>query len=139
MPTKVTEIVVHFRPTPHRMFTTIDGETIPNQLIIRIQPNEGISLKFAAKVPGSGFEVKRVSMNFTYDQLGWDRLGRCLPRLPRGLHGDPTLFTRSDAVEMSWRFFDPILSSQEEDFPSTATPAGTWGPKQSDTIIDRGA
>ena len=139
MPTKVTEIVVHFRPTPHRMFTTIDGETIPNQLIIRIQPNEGISLKFAAKVPGSGFEVKRVSMNFTYDQLGGIASGDAYSRLLEDcMLGDPTLFTRSDAVEMSWRFFDPILSSwQEEDFPLYGYPAGTWGPKQSDTIIDR--
>ena len=139
MPTKVTEIVVHFKPTPHRMFTTIDGETIPNQLIIRIQPNEGISLKFAAKVPGSGFEVKRVSMNFTYDQLGGIASGDAYSRLLEDcMLGDPTLFTRSDAVEMSWRFFDPILSSwQEEDFPLYGYPAGTWGPKQSDTIIDR--
>ncbi|WP_298524120.1 glucose-6-phosphate dehydrogenase [uncultured Porphyromonas sp.] len=139
MPTKVTEIVVHFRPTPHRMFTTIDGETIPNQLIIRIQPNEGISLKFAAKVPGSGFEVKRVSMNFTYDQLGGIASGDAYSRLLEDcMLGDSTLFTRSDAVEMSWRFFDPILSSwQEEDFPLYGYPAGTWGPKQSDTIIDR--
>ena len=70
MPTKVTEIVVHFKPTPHKMFTDSDGLAVPNQLIIRIQPDEGIALKFAAKVPGSGFEVKRVSMDFTYDQLG---------------------------------------------------------------------
>ena len=65
MPTKVTEIVIHFKPTPHRVFATADGSTVPNQLVIRIQPNEGISLKFAAKVPGSGFEVKKVSVRLS--------------------------------------------------------------------------
>ena len=138
MPTKVTEIVVHFRPTPHKMFTSIDGGTVPNQLVIRIQPNEGISLKFAAKVPGSGFEVKKVSMNFTYDQLGGLASGDAYSRLLEDcMLGDSTLFTRSDAVEMSWRFFDPILRLwQEEDFPLYGYPAGTWGPKQSDQIIE---
>ncbi len=138
MPTKGTEIVVHFRPTPHKMFTSIDGGTVPNQLVIRIQPNEGISLKFAAKVPGSGFEVKKVSMNFTYDQLGGLASGDAYSRLLEDcMLGDSTLFTRSDAVEMSWRFFDPILRLwQEEDFPLYGYPAGTWGPKQSDQIIE---
>ena len=138
MPTKVTEIVVHFRPTPHKMFTSIDGGTVPNQLVIRIQPNEGISLKFAAKVPGSGFEVKKVSMNFTYDQLGGLASGDAYSRLLEDcMLGDSTLFTRSDAVEMSWRFFDPILRLwKEEDFPLYGYPAGTWGPKQSDQIIE---
>ena len=70
MPTKVTEIVIHFKQTPHKMFADADGRTVPNQLVIRIQPDEGMVLKFGAKVPGSGFEVKRVQMNFTYDQLG---------------------------------------------------------------------
>ena len=139
MPTKVTEIVVHFKPTPHKMFTTLDGGTVPNQLIIRIQPDEGISLKFAAKVPGSGFEVKKVSMNFTYDQLGGLASGDAYSRLLEDcMLGDSTLFTRSDAVEMSWRFFDPILRLwQEDDFPLYGYPAGTWGPKQSDLIIER--
>lgn len=139
MPTKVTEIVVHFKPTPHKMFTTIDGGAVPNQLVIRIQPDEGISLKFAAKVPGSGFEMKKVAMNFTYDQLGGLASGDAYSRLLEDcMLGDSTLFTRSDAVEMSWRFFDPILRLwQEEDFPLYGYPAGTWGPKQSDLIIER--
>ncbi len=138
MPTKVTEIVIHFKPTPHKMFTDVDGRSIPNQLIIRIQPDEGIVLKFAAKVPGSGFEVKRVSMNFTYDQLGGLASGDAYSRLLEDcMLGDSTLFTRSDAVEMSWRFFDPILGAwQAEDFPLYGYPAGSWGPKQSDAIID---
>lgn len=140
MPTKVTEIVVHFRPTPHKMFASATGETIPNQLIIRIQPDEGIVLKFAAKVPGSGFEVKKVSMNFTYDQLGGLASGDAYSRLLEdSMIGDSTLFTRSDAVEMSWRFFDPILQAwQAEDYPLYGYPAGSWGPRQSDDIIEGG-
>lgn len=138
MPTKVTEIVVHFKPTPHKMFSSADGRSIPNQLIIRIQPNEGIVLKFGAKVPGSGFEVKKVSMEFTYDQLGGLASGDAYSRLLEDcMLGDSTLFTRSDAVEMSWRFFDPIIRAwQAPDFPLYGYPAGTWGPKQSDSIID---
>lgn len=138
MPTKVTEIVVHFKPTPHKMFASADGRSIPNQLIIRIQPNEGIVLKFGAKVPGSGFEVKKVSMEFTYDQLGGLASGDAYSRLLEDcMLGDSTLFTRSDAVEMSWRFFDPIIKAwQAPDFPLYGYPAGTWGPKQSDSIID---
>ncbi|MDO4692415.1 MAG: glucose-6-phosphate dehydrogenase [Porphyromonadaceae bacterium] len=138
MPTKVTEIVIHFKPTPHKMFAGADGRSIPNQLIIRIQPNEGIVLKFGAKVPGSGFEVKKVSMNFTYDQLGGLATGDAYSRLLEdSMLGDSTLFTRSDAVEMSWRFFDPILRAwQDEHFPLYGYPAGTWGPKQSDEIMD---
>ncbi len=138
MPTKVTEIIVHFKATPHKMFADAQGKTIPNQLVIRIQPDEGIVLKFAAKVPGSGFEVKKVSMNFTYDQLGGLASGDAYSRLLEdSMIGDSTLFTRSDAVEMSWRFFDPILQQwqEEEDFPLYGYPAGTWGPKQSEELF----
>lgn len=138
MPTKVTEIVIHFKPTPHKMFATSDGSSVPNQLVIRIQPNEGIVLKFGAKVPGSGFEVKKVSMDFTYDQLGGLASGDAYSRLLEdSMIGDSTLFTRSDAVEMSWRFFDPIMQAwQAEDYPLYGYPAGTWGPKQSNEIIE---
>lgn len=138
MPTKVTEIVIHFKQTPHKMFASMEGNSIPNQLIIRIQPNEGMVLNFAAKVPGSGFEVKKVSMNFSYEQLGGLASGDAYSRLLEDcMIGDSTLFTRSDAVEMSWRFFDPILKAwEDEDIPLYGYPAGTWGPKQSDDIIE---
>ncbi len=138
MPTKVTEIVIHFKPTPHKMFSDAEGKSIPNRLIIRIQPNEGIVLKFGAKVPGSGFEVKSVSMDFTYEQLGGLASGDAYSRLLEdSMIGDSTLFTRSDAVEMSWRFFDPIIQAwQAPDFPLYGYPAGTWGPTQSDRIMD---
>lgn len=137
MPTKVTEIVIHFKRTPHQMFGDDKG-AISNQLVIRIQPNEGIVLKFAAKTPGGRFEVKRVSMDFTYEQLGGLPSGDAYSRLLEDcMLGDNTLFTRSDAVEMSWRFFDPILKAWQEDpdFPLYGYPAGSWGPKQSDDLM----
>ena len=140
MPTKVTEIVVHFRETPHQMFRC-QGTHCPraNQLILRLQPNEGIVLKFGMKVPGSGFDVKQVMMDFSYDQLGGDYpTGDAYARLIEDcIQGDPTLFTRSDAVEASWRFFDPLLRYWEEnpDAPLYGYPAGTWGPLESEAMI----
>ena len=77
-----------------------------NKLILRLQPNEGIVLKFGMKTPGPGFDVKQVMMDFSYDQLGGLPTGDAYARLIEDcIQGDPTLFTRSDAVEASWRFF----------------------------------
>ena len=100
MPTKVTEIVVHFRETPHQMFHCHGGHCPrANKLILRLQPNEGIVLKFGMKVPGPGFDVKQVMMDFSYDQLGGRATGDAYARLIEDcIQGDPTLFTRSDAV-----------------------------------------
>jgi glucose-6-phosphate 1-dehydrogenase len=139
MPTKVTEIVVHFRATPHQMFRG-DGEVAtPNRLIIRIQPNEGIALKFGLKEPGTGFNVKQVSMDFTYDQLRGVPVGDAYARLIEDcIQNDPTLFTRSDAIEASWRFFDPLLNYWKEkpEVPLYGYPAGTWGPLESEAMMN---
>lgn len=139
MPTKVTEIVVHFKETPHQMFHC-SGDNCPraNKLILRLQPNEGIVLKFGMKVPGPGFEVKQVTMDFSYNQLGGVPGGDAYARLIEDcIQGDPTLFTRSDAVEASWRFFDPILNywKKHPDAPLYGYPAGTWGPLESDAMM----
>lgn len=82
MPTKVTEIVVHFRETPHQMFRC-EGGHCPraNKLILRLQPNEGIVLKFGMKVPGPGFDVKQVMMDFSYSDLGGLPAGDAYARL----------------------------------------------------------
>ena len=139
MPTKVTEIVVHFRETPHQMFHCAGGNCPrANKLILRLQPNEGIVLKIGMKVPGAGFEVKQVTMDFSYDQLGGVPSGDAYARLIDDcIQGDPTLFTRSDAVEASWRFFDPILKYWKEhpDAPLYGYPAGTWGPLESEAMM----
>lgn len=142
MPTKVTEIVVHFRETPHTLFGSNTGAGLaPNSLTIRIQPNEGTVLKFGMKVPGSGFEVQQVSMDFSYDTFGGVPSGDAYSRLLEDcMLGDPTLFTRSDAVEASWRFFSPILEAWQEDasIPLYGYPAKTWGPKEANSIMTPG-
>lgn len=139
MPTKVTEIVVHFKETPYQMFHCSGGNCPrANKLVLRLQPNEGIVLKFGMKVPGPGFEVKQVMMDFSYDQLGAVPGGDAYARLIEDcIQGDPTLFTRSDAVEASWRFFDPILNywKKHPDAPLYGYPAGTWGPLESETMM----
>ncbi len=100
----------------------------PNKLILRIQPNEGIVLKIGMKVPGAGFDVKQVTMDFSYDELGDVLIDDAYARLIDDcIQGDPTLFTRSDAVEASWKFFDPILHywQSHDDAPLYGYPAGT--------------
>ena len=139
MPTKVTEIVVHFRETPHQMFRC-EGGHCPraNKLILRLQPNEGIVLKFGMKVPGPGFDVKQVMMDFSYDKLGGLPSGDAYARLIEDcIQGDPTLFTRSDAVESSWKFFDPVLNYWKEhpEDPLFGYPVGTWGPLESEAMM----
>lgn len=139
MPTKVTEIVVHFRETPHQMFHSAEGKyPRANKLIMRVQPNEGVVLKIGMKVPGAGFEVKQVLMDFSYDQLGGLPAGDAYARLIDDcIQGDPTLFTRSDAVEASWRFFDPILRfwKNNPEAPLYGYPVGTWGPLESEAMM----
>lgn len=140
MPTKVSEIVVHFKSAPLQIFGALDGHSVPNSLTIRISPNEGTSLKYGMKVPGPGFEIKQVSMNFTYDKLGGVPTEDAYSRLIEDcMLGDPTLFTRSDAVEASWTFFDPVIKTwaeDDEEIPLYGYPAKTWGPPESDHLLE---
>ncbi|MEN6619171.1 MAG: glucose-6-phosphate dehydrogenase [Rikenellaceae bacterium] len=141
MPTKVSEIIIHFKSTPHRLFSSRERCPEQNQLIIRIQPNEGCVLKFDMKVPGRGFDVKQVPMDFTYDKLGGLPIEDAYSKLIEDcMNGESTLFTRSDAVETSWQFFDPILKywRENQSVPLYGYPAGTWGPLESETIIEGG-
>lgn len=139
MPTKVSEIIVHFKPTPFLLFNCSDKQCpTANQLIIRILPDEGIVLKFTMKVPGAGFEVKQVAMDFSYKSLGSLPSEDAYVRLIEDcMIGDPTLFTRSDAVEASWRFFTPVLDfwKMHQEVPVYGYPAGTWGPKESEAMM----
>lgn len=139
MPTKVTEIVVHFKPAPYSLFRGADGAAAPdNRLIIRIQPNEGIALRFGMKMPGSGFDIVPMDLDFSYKQLAELQGGDAYARLIEDcMAGDPTLFTRSDAVEASWRYFEPILQfwKLHPEVPLYGYPAGTWGPLEADGLI----
>lgn len=144
MPTKVSEIVIHFKPAPIHLFGTLYGESVPNSLTIRISPNEGASLKYGMKVPGAGFDLKQVSMDFTYDKLGGIPTEDAYSRLLEdAMIGDGTLFTRSDAVEASWKFFDPILKAwsdpqTQNSIPLYGYPARTWGPKECEKLMKKG-
>jgi glucose-6-phosphate 1-dehydrogenase len=140
LPTRVTEIVIEFKPTPHHLFDK-DGfdQHKSNQLIIRIQPDEGILLKFGMKEPGAGFRVNQVNMDFHYSSLADIQLPTAYERLLLDcMHGDATLYSRGDTVEAAWNFIQPILDAWENDpsIPIYGYPAGTWGPYESDGLID---
>ncbi len=142
LPAKVTEIVIHFRQVPHHLFNNTElAGPVDNQLIIRIQPDEGILLKFRMKTPGAGFQAQTVNMDFHYSDLAEVRLPAAYERLLLDcMHGDATLFSRSDAVEEAWKFVQPILNAWKDnpEIPVYGYPAGTWGPEVSDNLIDGG-
>jgi len=140
LPTRVTEIVIEFKPTPHHLFDQKGfDQSKPNQLIIRIQPDEGILLKFNMKEPGAGFMVNQVNMDFHYSSLTEIHLPAAYERLILdSLHGDATLYSRGDTVEAAWKFIQPILDAWKKDpsIPIYGYPAGTWGPYESDGLIE---
>ncbi len=140
LPARVTEIVVHFRPTPHKLFCFDEGRfNADNQLVIRIQPDEGLLLKLGMKVPGAGFNVQDVNLDFHYADLVREPLPEAYQRLIVDcMQGDATLFTRGDAIEQSWDIVDPILRAWADnpDIPLHGYPAGTWGPAQADSLIE---
>lgn len=135
LPTRVTEVVVHFKKTPHYLFTESPESDIRcNQLVIRIQPDEGILLKFGMKVPGAGFKIQNVSMDFHYADLADLYVPEAYERLLLDcMFGDATLYARSDAVEACWTFITPILKAWEKnpDIKLYGYPAGNWGPEES--------
>ncbi|MBL8008439.1 MAG: glucose-6-phosphate dehydrogenase [Ignavibacteria bacterium] len=139
LPTRVTEIVIHFKPTPHHLFKRkTDIAQSYNMLVIRIQPDEGILIKFGMKVPGAGFEVQNVNMDFHYSDLLEAELPSAYEKLLIDcMLGDSTLFIRADAVEACWKFIQPILDAWKE-YPEIKVygyPAGTWGPDCADDLI----
>lgn len=116
LPEKTSEIVVNFKSTPHQLFAGQCSGSSCNKLIIRIQPNESITLKFGLKMPGAGFTVKQVGMDFRYDSLSKSYLPDAYERLLLdAMLGDSTLYARSDALEASWKLIDPILRHWKEE------------------------
>lgn len=135
LPTKVTEIVVTFKATPHKLFKN----TRSNQLIIRIQPDEGVLLNIGMKMPGAGFEVKDVGMDFHYSDLSDTYIPSAYERLLIDcMNGDATLYTRGDAVEACWKFVMPILNEWKDNPKSKiyGYPIGSWGPKEAEGLIE---
>ena len=135
MPTKVTEVVIHFKPSHHRLF---EGTNSDNKLIIRIQPDEGILMKFGVKVPGQGFKVENANLDFYYTDLVDTYVMEAYERLLLdAMQGDATLYARADEVEAAWAFVDPILKLWETKKEKMhGYPAGTWGPQFADNLIE---
>mgnify|MGYP000028700760 CR=1 FL=1 len=135
MPTRVTEVVIHFKSSPHPVFR----ENAPhNRLIIRIQPDEGILMVFGLKKPGAGFEAEEVSMDFHYQDLGETKLLTAYERLLMdAMNGDATLFARSDAVKACWKFVEPILDYKAQQPSVYGYASGTWGPREADELLKR--
>ncbi len=137
MPKRVTDIAVFFKQPPLNMFG--DQSLRPNMLIVRIQPEEGISLRFLSKQPGPGMQLRPVSMDFNYgSSFGMRTPTAYETLLVDAMIGDATLYTRQDMVEASWRAVQPILEHWETapfSFPNY--PAGGWGPKESDDMLAR--
>jgi glucose-6-phosphate 1-dehydrogenase len=139
LPTRVTEIVIHFKQTPHHLFQREAGKISSNQLIIRIQPDEGILLKFDMKEPGAGFNAKNVNMDFHYKDLANTRVPAAYERLLHDVMlGDSTLFSRDDEVETAWKFLDPIQKAwaNNKAIKVFGYPAGTWGPEFANDLIE---
>jgi glucose-6-phosphate 1-dehydrogenase len=140
LPTKVTEITVAFKAPPHTLFRH-QKEIIQsrNKMIIRVQPDEGLLLNFGMKIPGAGFHVKNVNMDFHYSDLSDHYIPDAYERLIMDcIKGDATLYARGESVEAAWAFVDPILNAWKNnpDIKLFGYPAGTWGPDNSDMLFD---
>ena len=137
---QLTEIAIHFKRTPQALFSRNPGDVHHNVITMRIQPNEGISLNFGAKTPGSQMRASRVDMDFSYR----DTFGTATPvayetLLLDVMEGNATLFMRADQVEAAWKIIMPILETWENrpavDFPNYAP--DSWGPEDAEALIAR--
>ena len=138
LPKRVTEIAVIFKKAPHLPFSETDTEELGNnQLVIRVQPDEGVTLRFGSKVPGSAMEVRDVSMDFLYGESFTESSPEAYERLLLDvLIGDATLFPRNEEVELSWKLIDQL-----EEFWAKGEPelyrAGEWGPRAAEEMLAR--
>jgi glucose-6-phosphate 1-dehydrogenase len=141
LPSRVTEIAIQFKHVPFLLFRQTPVEQLtPNFLVLRIQPNEGISLQFGAKVPGPSVRMGAVEMDFEYaDYFGTQPSTGYETLLYDCMIGDATLFQRADNVELGWSVVTPILDVWKalppRSFPNYA--AGTWGPKEAFDLLER--
>jgi glucose-6-phosphate 1-dehydrogenase len=139
---KVSEILIEFRSPPHVMFPLPRGARLKNNyLAICVQPDEGMHLRFEAKLPDTVVELRSVDMEFHYSE---DFDGIAIPEayerlLLDAIHGDPSLFTRSDGIELSWKVVDPILKGWADGHapPLEVYPRGEWGPGSADELLGR--
>lgn len=141
MPTKVTEVVVHFKTPHHQIFRDPVLKNKDNLLVIRIQPNEGMLIKFQVKVPGQGFRVESAGLDFYHENFS-DPEVKVLDAYARllmdAMQGDATLYAREDEVQAAWRFVDPILEywSEPGKAPMYGYNVGIWGPEPADSLFE---
>ncbi|MFE4105387.1 glucose-6-phosphate dehydrogenase [Almyronema epifaneia] len=140
MPKKVTEISIHFKEVPYLMFQSAAKQMNHNVLALRIQPDEGISMRFEVKTPGNSLRTRSVDMDFRYDaafgKASTDAYSRLLVDC---MLGDQTLFTRGDEVEASWRVLTPLLQAWDAPAPPESVPlyeAGTWEPVEAELLLN---
>ena len=140
LPRRMTEVMLQFRRPPHLPIPADQvAELEPDALILRIQPDEGISLRFGAKVPGHRFRVRSATMEFSYGSTFREGSPEAYERLLLdALIGDPTLFIRTDEVQQSWRIVDPIIQHWAEDRRRVPLyEAASWGPVEADQLLER--
>ncbi|MBX6356576.1 MAG: glucose-6-phosphate dehydrogenase [Micromonosporaceae bacterium] len=138
LPRRVTEVAVLFNKAPHLPFHPTDVEMLGNnQLVIRVQPDEGVTLKFGSKVPGTTMEVRDITMDFQYGEAFTESSPEAYERLVLDvLVGDRTLFPHADEVEQSWAVIDPLEAAWQGTKPATYR-AGEWGPREADEMLAR--
>jgi glucose-6-phosphate 1-dehydrogenase len=135
----VTEVAVVFKRAPHLPFeSTATEELGENALVVRVQPDEGVTMRFGSKVPGTAMEVRDVTMDFGYGLSFTEDSPEAYERLVLDvLLGDPPLFPRHEEVELSWKILDPIERYWERHSAPEAYPAGSWGPDSADQMLAR--
>lgn len=139
LPKRVTEIAIQFKEAPQLLFSSVAEQMEPNVLVIRIQPDEGITLRFGAKVPGQVTRIRWVNMDFRYGSSFGVAPPEAYERLLLDcILGDSTLYARRDMTERGWEIVMPILERWEETEPNFPNyEAGTWGPREADELIER--
>ena len=140
LPKRLTEVALQFQGVPHMAFNRAESPDLrPNTLVLRIQPDEGVALRFGAKVPGQAFKVRDVLMDMSYGSAFFEEAPDAYERLLLdAMVGDPTLFIRSDEVDQAWQIVQPIIDAwQTGSVPLAGYAAGTWGPRQADQLIER--
>ena len=137
---RVTEVMMQFKPVPHLPFSNnLTTELTPNDLVVRIQPDEGIALQFGAKVPGPEFRIRDAELDFTYAEEFDEEPPEAYERLLLdAMLGDPTLFIRSDEVRQAWRVVEPLLDAWGNGHaPLHTYDGGSWGPEAADHLLAR--
>ena len=136
---RVTEVAVVFKRAPHQPFAASATEELThNALVIRVQPDEGMTMRFGSKVPGTSMEIRDVNMDFAYGGSFTEDSPEAYERLILDvLLGDPPLFPRHEEVELSWQILDPILEHWERKGRPDAYPSGTWGPESASKMLAR--